>query len=75
MKSHAVCWGKLVYPLLLHDAVKIRQQALVAMDKGLQAMMKHQDELLSYLLPDLKPDIKSDVKVKSVRTIIRINPF
>lgn len=54
MEPHAVRWGKLVYPLLLHGAPKLRERALVAVDLGMPAMLKHREELGKTLMADLK---------------------
>ncbi len=54
MTPLAAKWGKLVYPLLLHAATKVRDQAMKAMNIGMDALVKHQEELAKSLVPDLK---------------------
>nr|XP_006822116.1 PREDICTED: telomere-associated protein RIF1-like [Saccoglossus kowalevskii] len=54
MKLHALRWGNLVLPLLLHSAHKIRERALHAMRLGFSALMSRQQELVKTLVSDIK---------------------
>ena len=54
MEVLATRWGKLVYPLMLHGAPRLRERALGAMELAMPALLKHQDEISKCLLPDLK---------------------
>ena len=54
MAAHTTKWAKLVYPLLVHGAVKVRERALVAMELGMAAMLDHQGALAKPLAGDLR---------------------
>ena len=54
MATHTTKWAKLVYPLLVHGAVKVRERALVAMELGMAAMLDHQGALAKPLAGDLR---------------------
>ena len=54
MKKHTVRWSKLIFPLLVHSASKIRDKALIAMETGMTFMMKYQDEIRKILPADMK---------------------
>ncbi|XP_077978726.1 uncharacterized protein LOC144434145 [Glandiceps talaboti] len=54
MEVHAMRWGNLVYPMLLHSAHKIRDRAVQAMKLGFQALVSHRHEIVKTLVPDLK---------------------
>ena len=58
MADHTGVWAKLVYPLLVHGAHKVRERAMVAMEMGLSAMMQHQMEFNKNLEDDLKTVIR-----------------
>ena len=54
MADNTGVWAKLVYPLLVHGAHKVRDRAMVAVEMGLTAMMQHQAEFSKNLEEDLK---------------------
>lgn len=54
MTLHVTCWGKLVYPLLIHGAPRVRERAHVAMDKGWSSMMKQRESIARSLVSDLQ---------------------
>ena len=66
MKPHVGRWAKLVYPLLLHGASKIRERAVVAMDLGMPIIKERPTDVAKSLMADLK----SKDKTQSVRTQI-----
>ena len=54
MPSYASRWAKLIYPLLVHSAHKIRERSAFAIQLGLPALKAHRAEIISTLIPDLK---------------------
>ncbi|XP_013418848.1 telomere-associated protein RIF1-like [Lingula anatina] len=62
MSKHVVRWCCLVYPLLVHPAMKVRERALVAMEMGFSYMMQHQEAILKTLIPDLKAHIVPEMR-------------
>ena len=66
---HQICrWAKLVYPLLLHGAVRLRERAMVAMEIGMAAMLEHREELVKHLVTDLRA-VSHNLSAKLVVTI------
>ena len=57
MPSYASRWAKLIYPLLVHSAHKIRERSAFAIQQGLPALKAHRAEIISTLIPDLKAAI------------------
>jgi hypothetical protein len=54
MSEHVSTWAPLVYPLVLHMNVRVRERGLVALNKGMPAMMSRQEEVAQCLASDLK---------------------
>lgn len=59
MATYPVEWAKFVYPLLLHGAVKVRDRAVIAMELGMPAILKEQNEIAKLLMADLKSKDKT----------------
>ncbi|KAL9968125.1 hypothetical protein ACROYT_G026458 [Oculina patagonica] len=47
-------WAKLVFPLLVSSAIKVRERALAVMSAGLEHMMSSQEKVVKILVPLLK---------------------
>ncbi|CAH1788856.1 unnamed protein product [Owenia fusiformis] len=62
MKVHVTRWSKLVYPLLVHSASKVRDRALIAMEMGMAAILSHQEEISVTMVPHLKTMILGELK-------------
>ena len=54
MAEYAVQWGKLMYPLLVHGAPKVRERAIVAIDLGMPALLTKHEAVGRALVADLK---------------------
>jgi len=54
MAERASTWAPLIYPLVLHANVRVRERAMVAMEKGMAAMMSQQNDVARTLASDLK---------------------
>ena len=54
MAENASTWAPLIYPLVLHMNLRVRERALLAMDRGMPAMMSKQIEVSRCLAADLK---------------------
>ena len=61
MKSHALTWGRIVYPLLVHENSAVREQAVQVMDLGIQFLVTKREII--------GPRLQSDLKVSSDRLI------
>ena len=57
MKSHALTWGRLVYPLLAHGTTILREQAIHVMNSGMEFLLAKQETI--------GPGLESDLKVSS----------
>ncbi|XP_057708053.1 telomere-associated protein RIF1 isoform X1 [Corythoichthys intestinalis] len=51
MGEQAVCWAKLVVPLVVHSASKVRLKAAAAMEMGLPLMLQKQIEVAAFVEP------------------------
>lgn len=47
-------WSKLVFPMLVSSAAKVRERALAVMSTGLEHLISSQDKVVKILLPMLK---------------------
>ncbi|KAJ7390049.1 DNA-binding protein rif1 [Desmophyllum pertusum] len=47
-------WAKLVFPLLVSSAIKVRERALAVLSAGLEHMMSAQEKVVKILVPLLK---------------------
>ncbi|ELT97270.1 hypothetical protein CAPTEDRAFT_113923, partial [Capitella teleta] len=76
MVPEAPTWGRLLYPILLHSAPKVRERAMFAMNLGLPAMLQHKDKIAKTLPADLDAlllrDMKSLMAKHHERTVIRV---
>lgn len=54
MAGCASTWAPLVYPLVLHANTRVRERALVAMEKGMAAMISQQNDVARCLANDLR---------------------
>ena len=54
MPKFASRWAKLVYPLVVHSAHKIRERSALALQLGLDGLQQHSAEVIPSLVPDLK---------------------
>ncbi|KAK3108131.1 hypothetical protein FSP39_001720 [Pinctada imbricata] len=69
-RQHAVLWGKLVLPLLVHGAVKIREKAFDVIKKELSTLACNQKELGSWLSTEFKSRIFPEMKkILSAHTV------
>ena len=53
MSKEAVVWGRMMYPLLVHGATKLRDRAVVVIKKGMPHLIENQQVLSKYLKEDL----------------------
>ena len=67
MKSETVKWTKLMYPMLVHAAGKVRERALVAMDRGMPLILNNKD-----YQETISGDLVQDLKVVCTRQISRL---
>lgn len=51
MGEHAVQWAKLVIPLVVHSASKVRLRAAAALEMGLPLLMEKQKEVSAIIEP------------------------
>ena len=54
MKPHALKWGRLIYPLLVHGSPQVRADAVIAMETGMTHLQSHQAAIARELESDLK---------------------
>ncbi len=57
MEPEATRWGKLLYPMPVHTANKVREKSLAALQIGLPLILKdqdHQDAISQNLVSDLQ---------------------
>ncbi|XP_064648530.1 telomere-associated protein RIF1-like [Lineus longissimus] len=62
MGLHTPIWAKIIFHLVVHSVPKVRERALAVMEIAMPFLMKHQDELVRILIPDLKEGILGDMK-------------
>ena len=51
MGEGAVCWAKLVIPLVVHSASKVRLRAAAALEMGLPLLLEKQQEVAAIVEP------------------------
>lgn len=51
MAAGAVCWAKLVIPLVVHSANKVRLRAAAALEMGLPLLLEKQQEVAAIVEP------------------------
>lgn len=51
MAAGAVCWAKLVIPLVVHSANKVRLRAAAALEMGLPLLLEKQQEVAALVEP------------------------
>ncbi|XP_022090786.1 telomere-associated protein RIF1-like isoform X2 [Acanthaster planci] len=61
MPNHAVRWGKLLLPLIVRSAHKVRERAALAINLGLPAMVRHQSDIAPQLATDLKSTLVAEM--------------
>lgn len=60
MGDAAVRWAKLVIPLVVHSATKVRLRAAAAMEMGMPLLLKKQSEVAAIIEP-----MMSSVSIRS----------
>lgn len=51
MAAGAVCWAKLVIPLVVHSANKVRLRAAAALELGMPLLLEKQQEVATIVEP------------------------
>ena len=54
MESHALTWGRIVYPLLVHGQASVREQAVHVMDLGMKFLVAKRIVIGTRLQSDLR---------------------
>ena len=68
MEKETVKWAKLMYPMLVHTAGKVRERALIAMDRGMPLILKNKDDQDA-----ISGDLVQDLKVVSTEICVKLS--
>ena len=54
MSPHSARWGKILLPLVAHNAIKVRERVLSVIEMTLEMLLTNQKELASNTVPVFK---------------------
>ncbi|XP_061547412.1 telomere-associated protein RIF1 isoform X2 [Phycodurus eques] len=79
MGEWAVCWAKLVIPLVVHSASKVRLRAAAAMEMGLPLLLQKQMEVAAIIEPlmstKLIPELQKLFMSKNEMNVLKLWPL
>eukprot|EP00063_Salmo_salar_P045990 XP_014020825.1 PREDICTED: telomere-associated protein RIF1-like isoform X3 [Salmo salar] len=79
MGEHAVQWAKLVIPLVVHSASKVRLRAAAALEMGLPLLMEKQKEVSAIIEPimssKLIPELQKLFSTKNETNVLKLWPL
>ncbi|XP_077473683.1 telomere-associated protein RIF1 [Stigmatopora argus] len=79
MGEQAVCWAKLIIPLVVHSASKVRLKAAAAMEMGLPLMLRKQIEVAAVVEPLMSTKLIQEMeklfKSKNETNILKLWPL
>ncbi|XP_015251904.1 PREDICTED: telomere-associated protein RIF1 isoform X1 [Cyprinodon variegatus] len=79
MSDGAVRWAKLVIPLVVHSASKVRLRAAAALEMGMPLLLAKQAEVAAYLEPimsaKLIPDLQKLFMSKNETNVLKLWPL
>ncbi|XP_051937781.1 telomere-associated protein RIF1 isoform X2 [Hippocampus zosterae] len=79
MGEWAVCWAKLVIPLVVHSASKVRLRAAAALEMGLPLLLQNQMEVAAIIEPlmstKLIPELQKLFMSKNEMNVLKLWPL
>ncbi|XP_036421805.1 telomere-associated protein RIF1 [Colossoma macropomum] len=79
MGEGAVCWAKLVIPLVVHSASKVRLRAAAALEMGLPLLLEKQQEVAAIVEPmmssKLIPEMQKLFSTKNESNVLKLWPL
>ncbi|XP_072542009.1 telomere-associated protein RIF1 isoform X2 [Salminus brasiliensis] len=79
MGEGAVCWAKLVIPLVVHSASKVRLRAAAALEMGLPLLLEKQHEVAAIVEPlmssKLIPEMQKLFSTKNESNVLKLWPL
>ncbi|XP_037095120.1 telomere-associated protein RIF1 isoform X1 [Syngnathus acus] len=79
MGELAVCWAKLIIPLVVHSASKVRLRAAAAMEMGLPLLLQKQTEVAAIVEPlmstKLIPELQKLFMTKNEMNVLKLWPL
>ncbi|XP_062861984.1 telomere-associated protein RIF1 [Trichomycterus rosablanca] len=79
MGEGAVCWAKLVIPLVVHSASKVRLRAAAALEMGMPLLLEEQQEVAAIVEPmmsvKLIPEMQKLFSAKNESNVLKLWPL